>query len=260
MHFSLFFRTDAWILSAILFFGSLVLALLGKYVRNKYFKADAISKDGTSALLGSLFGLWAFILAFTFANSESRFDSVRNVLNDEYVAISNAIYWKDLFPDSIQDTLRSDLRNYLDARIDYFNNVRDYGKFIRARNDAIQIGRSLWTTTVKASFRPNMAQATNNMFAALTAMRNVAARRESLLLSGVPDLIIFMLFLLTFPVGFFCGFTTPVTRHFEWSVILGFLLLATIIFYITLNLGRPMRSLIKPNLGEERLVELRRDI
>ncbi|PWT70420.1 MAG: hypothetical protein C5B59_20570 [Bacteroidetes bacterium] len=93
----------------------------------------------------------------------------------------------------------------------------------------------------------------------MTAMRNVAARRDALLLSGVPDLIIYMLFLITFPVGFFCGFTTPVTKHFEWSVIAGFLLLATIIFYITINLGRPMRSSIKSNLGEQRLVELRKD-
>src|SRR6516225_1583843 len=118
MHFSLFFRTEAWVLSLVLFLASLLLAILGKIVRNKYFHQDEIiSKDGTGALLGALFGIWAFVLAFSFANSASRFDSVLNILVDEYNAVSNAVYWADAFPDSLRNTFRSDLKKYLDARI-----------------------------------------------------------------------------------------------------------------------------------------------
>ena len=78
MHYSLFFRTDASILSLILLAACIFMVRFGRFVRNKFFRTDQQeSKGGVNSLLGALFGLWGFVLAFTFGNAASRFDNVR---------------------------------------------------------------------------------------------------------------------------------------------------------------------------------------
>ena len=201
--------------------------------------------------------MWGFILAFTFGNSASRFDNVRTIMVDEANTIRNAIFRAKTFPDSIQNSLNADLEVYLQARIDYYNYAADPDKFIKAKQDADDISRSLWEKTVKASVLPNLGITSANMFASLTGMFDIAAKRDALMLSGVPEPIIYMLFFLAIAISFVGGFTTPVIKTKEWVVVGGFILLACIIIFLTLDLGRPMRGFIKPEVGQDRIVKLR---
>ena len=58
MHYSLFFRTDASILSLILLAACIFMVRFGRFVRNKFFRTDQQeSKGGVNSLLGALFGL-----------------------------------------------------------------------------------------------------------------------------------------------------------------------------------------------------------
>ncbi|HEY2580177.1 MAG TPA: hypothetical protein VGI43_00130 [Mucilaginibacter sp.] len=58
-------------------------------------------------------------------------------------------------------------------------------------------------------------------------------------------------------ISFVGGFTTPLLKMKEWIVIIGFVLLACLIIFITLDMARPMRGIIKPDAGQERIVQLR---
>lgn len=257
MNYSLFFRTDASVICLMLFLGCIFMVILGKFLRNKFFHADQQeSKGGVTSLLGALFGLWGFVLAFTFSNSASRFDNVRNIMVDEANTIRTAILRTETFPDSIGNCLRTDLKGYVETRIAYYNDVEDFDKFNKAKDDAEAAGRRLWESTVKASTLPNLGITSSNMYASLTGMFDIAARRDALLLSGVPELIIYMLFFLALTISFIGGFTTPVIKTKEWIVVAGFILLACIIIFLTLDLGRPMRGFIKPEVGQERIVKL----
>jgi len=233
------------------------MVIFGRFVRNRFLRADeAESKGGVNSLLGALFGLWGFMLAFTFGNSASRFENVRAINVDEANIIRNTILRADAFPDSIRNALRPNLQKYLNARIDYYKYVRDFKKFKLAKADAAGAAEALWATTVHAASLPGMVPPSNNMMASLTSMYDVAAKRDALLLAGVPELIIYLLFFLALTISFIGGFTTPVIKQKEWIVITGFVLLAITIIYITLDLGRPLRGLIKPNMGQDKLVEL----
>jgi len=259
MNYSLFFRTDATILCLVLFAGCVFMVRFGRFVRNKFFQKDQQeSKGGVNSLLGALFGLWGFILAFTFGNSASRFENVRSMMVDESSMIRNVILRSQIFPDSIGNGFRGDLKNYLQARIDYYNYSTDINKFNKAKEDAQQIGKNLWTRTQRASTLPNMGITAANMFAALTSMFDIAAKRDALLSSGIPEVIMYLLFFLALVISFIGGFTTPVIGTKEWVVISGFILLACIIIYITLDLSRPMRGFIKPDVGEDRIEQLQK--
>lgn len=258
MKYSIFFSTDSSVLCLLLFISCILMVLFGKFVRHRFSKDEQESKGGVNSLLGALFGLWAFLLAFTFGNSATHFNNVRTTIAEESSIIRNAILRTEVFPDSVRPIMRADLRKYLEARINYYVYATNPEKFKKTKEDAIAAGKSVWATTVRQASQPNMTATTNNMFASLTTMFDIGARRDVMLLSGVPEPIIYMLFLLALIISFIGGFTTPVIGRKEWIVISGFILLATIIIYITLDLGRPMRGFIKPDVGQDRMIELRK--
>ena len=258
MEYSLFFRTDASILGLILFAACIFMVRLGRFVRNKFFQKDQQeSKGGVNSLLGALFGLWGFILAFTFGSSSARFDNVRSMMVDESNMIRNAILRVQTFPDSLQQPLREDLKNYLQARIDY-DHATNLDQINKARKDAQDIGNSLWTRTAQISKLPNMTIICANMFATLSGMFDLASKRDASLSAGVPELIMYLLFFLALVISFIGGFTTPVIGTKEWVVITGFILLACVIIYITLDLSRPMRGFIRPDVGQEKIEQLQK--
>ena len=89
--------------------------------RNSGMWKKAIQREAVSALLGALFGLWAFMLAFTFSQSGTRFETVRSMIVDEGNILRNAIIRADFFPDSVRNGYRTDLRKYLEERIAYYD-------------------------------------------------------------------------------------------------------------------------------------------
>ena len=258
MSHSIFFSIDATILCVLLFVGCIFMVILGRAVRTKFLRSDEQeSKGGVNSLLGALFGLWGFVLAFTFGNASARFENVRAMMVEEANMIRNVILRTETIPDSLRPAYRAQVKSYLEARIDYYEQAGNPDKFNKAKQDAVEIGKSLWTNTVEVSRLPNMGPSSNAMMATLTSMYDIGARRDALLMSGIPGLITFMLFFLALVISFVGGFTSPMLELKEWVVITGFILLACIIIYITLDLARPMRGLIKPDVGQERIVQLR---
>jgi hypothetical protein len=259
MKYSFFFTTDATVLCLLLFTACILMVMLGKFIRNRFIHNDQQeSKGGVNSLLGALFGLWGFILAFTFGSSATRFDSVRTIMVDESNTIRNAIFRAKVFPDSIRDGLNADLKLYLEARTEYYKYAADPDKFSKAKQEGDEISEALWEKTVKASALPNLTTTSANMFAALASIFDIADKRDALMLSGVPEPITYMLFFLAIAISFVGGFTTPVIKTKEWIVIAGFILLACIIIYITLDLGRPLRGFIRPDIGEYKIYELKK--
>jgi len=257
MKHSIFHSIDASILSLMLFIGCVVFVILGKKIRDRFIDpSDHESKGGASALLGALFGLWAFLLAFTFNNASTRFDGVRTLMTDEASMIRTVVLRTTTFPDSLQQAFTQDLKKYLQARIDYYEYASDPEKFNKTKQDAAATGKSLWTQTVSVSRVPGFTLAGNNMMTALTSMFDVAAKRDALLMTGIPTPIAMLLFLIALVISFVGGFTSPVIKMKEWVVIAGFILLACLIIMITIDLARPMGGIIKPDVGQDQMIQL----
>jgi hypothetical protein len=255
---SFFFAIDATVLCLFLFLGCLIMVVVGKKLRDKFLLNDEHeSKGGVGALLGGLFGLWGFLLAFTFGNVSSRYEHVRASMVDEVSIIRTVILKAELFPDSIQRSLHADMKQYLQSTIDYYQYFGDKEKFTKSKQDAKETGMRLWTRTVEASFLPSVNLSATSMLSSLSEMYDIGARRDSLLKSGLPGPISKMLFFVALVISFVGGFTSPVLRIKEWIVIIGFIFLACLIIYITLDLARPMSGFIRPELEQHEIEQLR---
>ena len=255
----LLMRIDASVICIVLFILMLLTVMLGNKMRTKFWNLEeGDPKGGVNSLLGALFGLWAFMLAFTFNQSGNRFETVRALIVDEGNVLRNTILRADFFPDSVRDAYRADLRKYLEERISYYDDDADEVKFNRNREDLTKTATALWTRTVELSKKSELTGPANNMSTSLTNLFDIGIKREALLSAGIPMPINIMLIVLALSISLVGGFTTPTIKRKEWIVVCVFAFLASSILYITIDLARPMEGFIKPDAGQQIIVNLRK--
>lgn len=249
---------DPAIVCLILFSLMLIALWVGNRLRKKFWHVEeGDTKGGINSLLGALFGLWGFLLAFTFSQSGNRFESVRGMIVDEANILRNTIIKADFFPDSIRTSYRSELRKYLEERIIYYDVADNREEFTKNRKELSKTARVLWEMTIENSKKPNLSSAASGMAASLTSLFDIGIKREALLSFGIPGPISSMLIILALAICLVGGFTTPAIKRKEWMVIAMFAFLASTILYITMDLAMPMSGLIKPDTGQTTIVNLR---
>ena len=256
---SIFSKVDAIIICLVLLIGMPVIVKLGNKMRKRFWGSEEIETNGgVNALLGALFGLWGFILAFSFGQSGSRFESLRSMIVDEANYLRNAIIRADLFPDSIRNVYRTELQKYLEERISYYDYAGDEIKFRKNKEEISKTSAILWGTTVEVKKRPDTRAEAEDMVAALISLFDIATKREALVSAGIPSPVSVMLIVLALSICFVGGFTTHAIQLKEWIVIFTFAFLAATVLYITIDLARPMEGLIRPNAGEASIINLRK--
>jgi hypothetical protein len=257
---------EAYAIALVLFLGMICAYILGRMLARSWharkIEADGeglVEGGGVGAILGALFALFGLILAFTFGMSGSRYEGVRNIMIEEANDIGTVILRTDLYPDSIRKILKEELKNYVEDRISYYDHASDLERFQKAKEDADKSGGIIWATVVQFSKKQaNLMIPSMQMIPALNSMLDIATTRDVLLKSRVPDAIVMTLFVLTLTISFIGGFTTPRLGSKDWVVIVGFAMLTSLIIYLTLDLGRPMRGFIKVEQGQQALLDLRK--
>ena len=213
MNNSFIHNTDASILCIMLFIAMILMVALGKYIGKIWRQEKGEPRGGVNSLMAAMYALFGFILAFTFGMSGSRYENVRNVVVSEANNIGTAVLRADLYPDSVRDAFRADFKNYLEARIAYYDNIADTTLFYKAKDDAAKAAEALWSRAMQQSKLPNMLIPSNSMIPALNAMFDIATTREVILKARVPDIIVYMLFILALASSFIAGFTSSAIRH-----------------------------------------------
>ena len=251
-------EVDPSLICLILFLLMLVALWTGNQMRKKFWHAEETdTKGGVNSLLGALFGLWGFMLAFAFGQSGSRFENIRGMIVDEANILRNTIIQADFFPDTLRASYRRELKKYLEERISYYDYADDQEKFSINRKELSKTARILWNMTIEHSRNPELSGVAVGMAGKLTSLYDIGIKREALLSFGIPVPISLMLIILALAICLVGGFTTPAIKRKEWIVIAVFALLASTILFITMDLARPMTGLIKPDTGQVTIVNLR---
>ncbi|PYS88917.1 MAG: hypothetical protein DMF62_08540 [Acidobacteria bacterium] len=205
----------------------------------------------------AVLGLLALLLAFTFGNSSSRYDLRRHIIVEEANDIGTAILRSDLYPEEERQGFRADFKEYVEARIAFFEAGMDPEKNVEALHRADEIFKRLWARAARlAQDRDNLIPS-NQMVPALNAMIDIVTTRNEGSLSTVPDSIIWMLFALCWINSFIIGFEHSEGGKWRPGVIV-FILAITIAVFIILDLDRPRRGLITLEPVNQNIVALRK--
>ena len=208
---------------------------------------------------GSLYGLMALLLAFSFSIVNTRFESRRQLIIDEANFINAAILRCKLYPDSIKQWLLPDFKQYLESRIVYYDlgDSPEEDKINSILQEADQHFKSIWSKTyLLAKDKENLLQA-QQMVSVLIDMKNIAATREAARHASVPLLITLVLLFLVFVSSFLMGYgVKPGQRNPIFS--LAFSLMTTTALLLVMELGRPRQGYINLDKAEQNMVDLRK--
>jgi len=243
-------------IALILFILLIVFYLIGFRLRRRIIKRNAEQTiEDLGAINGTLLGLLALLLAFTFGMSNSRFDTRRQLVIEEANAIGTAILRTDIYPDSMRNLLRVNLQEYVEARIAFYEAGMDVDKTVAEFVKADGIGKRIWSITAHYARKDDVTTRTSELIPALNEMIDITTTRRAAGESTIPDSIMYFLFILCLCSSFLLGYDRK--NKFDWIVVIGFALMLSATVFTIIDMDRPRSGLINMDKPNQKMVELR---
>jgi hypothetical protein len=226
------------------------------YKKRQIQKFPDIGSTGLGTAEGSLLGLMALLLSFAFGISASKYESRRQVIVNEANNIGTVILRCDLYPDSARNLFRADLKNYLEARIAYYDVGANEERIQKTLILSDSLSSLCWKRAAALSRSPANTVASMQMLPALNAMIDIVSTREAGRKSVVPRLIMYILLVLTMVSSFLTGYGSKGHERRKVLVI-AFALMTTLTLYLVIDLDRPRQGYINLNSAEQQMINLR---
>lgn len=239
------FDIDAVYIVLFMFFAMLITLILGYRLGTK---SKKISSDD-SGILGSLLGLFALLMAFTFSMAGSRYENRKANLIEESNCIGTAILRSDIYPDSVKTAFKQDFEKYLDARILYFKSDRDDSVINGSLKNSTDAAENLWNRASFYAKNKDYFIQSQMMLPALNSMFDITTTTNAVFNSSVPETIIYLLLAFSIIISFYIGFSSGFKKQIDRIFLFGFCFLTSIVIYTILDLDRPRRGVI--NLNKE---------
>jgi hypothetical protein len=220
-------------------------------------KSHGIEIKHIGTIQGSLLGLLALILAFTFNMSVTRYDQRREVVIEEANDIGTAILRSDLYPDSSRAEFRKDFKEYVEARILYYEARTDIKTIQTTLDKSDIISKRIWKRAALLSLDPNAIVRSNQMIPALNSMIDVVTSRDALRTANVPDAVLWLLFSLCLIGSFVVGLGSNQDK-ISWIVIWSFAIMMAVSVYFVLDLDRPRQGIITNDAPHQKMLGLRK--
>ncbi len=227
----------------------------GSAVSERY---GAASKSQLSTLQGALLGLLALLLAFSFAMAESRYELRRQLVVDESDAIGSVYLRSQTLPEPYRDDIARLLRDYVEARLEFFAAGPDDAKLKDLDDRAKRMQRELWTKTLAVEQQNPSPVPTGLFITSLNDMFDVYAKRESARSNHVPEVVLWLLFFVTIGAMEFVGYVCGVERLRSFSRTFGIAMLLSLVILVIIDLDRPRRGLIE--VSQQSMLDLRESL
>ena len=243
MNETLLYKTPAWIIVILLFISMLAIHWVG-------YRFRIIETKNNKSLTNEVIGSIVASLAST------RYDSRRLVILEEANTIRTVILRVDMYPDSIKNLIKPDLKDYLESRIYYYTSVVDTFDIDKANREAAKIHNKIWKKIIHDSKNEANFVRSQQMIPALNDMINIVSKRDAVKNATVPNPVYWLLFVIILFASFTIGYSNigKQKNHFL-AIIFSITIMLTV--YLILNLDRPRRGITNVNSTEQKIVDLR---
>jgi hypothetical protein len=246
--------------SFIIIFGVFLLMFLAFFAGSRLFRwlkrrRSGDEQNAFGAVQGSLLGLLALLLGFTFSMSNSNYDKRIDAIRDEANAIGTAVLRADLYPDSIRQAYRRDFKAYLDTRIEFYAAKTDMDRIYQSLNARQLVQDRLWAKVSSTAREPTFVVPNNQMIPALNDMFDAVTTRNMALLKRVPEIILWVLILLCATSAFTFGYAQG--EKPDWIMNLGFAIMICLALYLVIDLDRSRRGVINTEFANQEIVNLK---
>jgi hypothetical protein len=206
-------------------------------------KSEGAREISSDALVGSTLGLLAFILAFTFGMATSRYDTRRQLVLDDVIAIRTADLRAQQLPEPSQNEVRALLREYVDIRL---GAALAPEKLPRALVRSEELQRQLWSRATTLG-QQSPAIPTADAFArAIIQMIDVHSKRVTTVLQDrIPGTIWVVLYCLTGLAMAIAGYRDGIAGRRSMVATLVVVLAFSSVILLIADLDRPQEGFFK---------------
>jgi len=244
-----------------LFLGMLLLLEAGRRLGVHQLASDPETvRSRGGAVEGAVFGLMALLIAFTFSGAASRFDVRRALVVEEANDIGTAWLRLDLLPVAAQPPLREHFRQYVDARLAFYQKFSDFesDRAEQARVTALQ--NEIWKDSVAACRDSGSWSATMLLLPALNQMIDITTTRTEAARTHAPFVTYAMLALLVLAGSLLAGYGLATGKTRNWFHASAFAVIMTLAIYVILDFEFPRVGLIRLNAFDQVLVDVRESL
>ncbi|MEI8047255.1 MAG: hypothetical protein WCI92_07740 [Bacteroidota bacterium] len=208
-------------------------------------KAEDVQQTPVGTVVGSTFGLLAFMLAFTFQIVTNRYDTRKDLLVDEVTNIRTAYLRAGLIPQPYNLETRKLLVEYVDLRVDLAGDLSKLGS-TRARSE--QILDTLWKFSEKLG---ELDRSSENYALFISSVNDLVENYNQRITMAfefrIPVVILWALFIITFFSMFALGYQFGISGKgsFRINLILG--IIFAVVMFLIIALDRPETGLAQVN-------------
>jgi hypothetical protein len=217
--------------------------------------ASAAAKSHINAIQGSIIGILALVLGFTFSLALQRFDSRSQAVVDEANAIGTAYLRAQLLPAALREVALGQLRDYIDLRAqDGALTEANHGGRDALLGKAAQAQLAIWRLALQAAaLEPNPV--TSGLFVqSVNDMIDSFGKRVAELDRHVPEVVLLLLYATLLLTGGIVGHTAGVSGHRPSMISYIMVALIVALVFIIIDLDRPRRGFIL--VSQKSLVDL----
>ena len=208
---------------------------------------------------GSVLGLMALLLGFTFSLSLQRFDSRSEAAVNEANAIRTADLRAQLLPASIRDAVQQSLRAFVDLRVEM---VSDSSPEKAEQNALVAEARhqvdELRNQAVEAVRVDPGSPHTGPYVQAINNMSEALIKRDAAMTRHVPDAVLLLMFGTFLITAMIMGYATGIAGHRTSFVAYMMIGLIVILAYLIVDLDRPRNGMVQ--VSEKSLRDLQADM
>jgi hypothetical protein len=212
--------------------------------------------EGIGAMEAAIFSLLGLLLAFSFSGATSRFDARRQLIVQEANAISTAYQRLDLAPTDPSE-LRRLFRDYLDARLQGFQEIPDRPRAGAQFARAAQIGKEIWTRALAAGREDPSQNVSRLLLPALNQMSDVANQRAIALETHMPEVVFWLLVAVVLMSGVLAGHAMARRPRRSWLHMLLFSAIISLTITVMFDFNYPRYGLIRVDAADKVLLQLR---
>lgn len=226
--------------------------------RRRFPRTSPEQRDHASSVQGSLLGILALLLGFTFSQSLQRYEARSESVVHEANCIGTTWLRSQFLPDSVQAQSRALLAAYLDTRIEANHHSRtdwENAGPLHAKTD--ELTDQLWALTRQAAREwptPITATYVNTLNDTIDARASEAAAFDR----HVPETVLWLLLFTFLLAGAMLGLTAGLAGHRASLATYLMTLLIVILVFIIIDLDRPRRGLIQVDYSP--LTELQKSV
>lgn len=161
-NFHLFNILPLWITYIGILLLILCSAWMGIQLAKWRMKRLKTEEDGPiNTIVGATLGLLAFILAFTFGLTSSRFDTRKQLLLDEVNTIETTYLRASLIGEPYQSEVKDLIKEYVDIRVEISKNIQEVHRYIQ-ESELIQ--KKIWSIVTEMVHQEEGNAKINNLF------------------------------------------------------------------------------------------------